>query len=57
MKTAHEIAVVIPEDHRLTIEVPLAIRSGPDGGTLVTCDHHEMDRLDEARVCPIRFIR
>ena len=28
MKT-HEIEVVIPEDHRLTVEVPDTIRSGP----------------------------
>ncbi|MCP3957011.1 MAG: type II toxin-antitoxin system VapC family toxin [bacterium] len=28
-----------------------------EGGTLVTSDHHEMDRLAEAELCPIRFIR
>lgn len=28
-----------------------------EGGTLITSDHHEMDRLAEAQVCPIRFIR
>lgn len=32
----------------------LAIR---EAGTLVTSDHHEMDRLAEAAACPIRFIR
>jgi uncharacterized protein with PIN domain len=26
-------------------------------GALVTSDHHELDRLAEAGVCPIRFIR
>ncbi len=26
---AHEMEVVIPEDHRLTIEIPETIRSGP----------------------------
>ena len=26
-------------------------------GTLVTSDHHELDRIAEAKVCPIRFIR
>lgn len=29
MVHAHEIEVVIPEDHRLTVEVPLSVRSGP----------------------------
>ena len=32
----------------------LAIR---EEGTLVTSDHHELDRIAEAKVCPIRFIR
>jgi len=27
------------------------------GATLVTSDHHEMDSLAQAGVCPIRFIR
>jgi predicted nucleic acid-binding protein len=27
------------------------------GGTLVTSDHHELDRIAEAGICPIRFIR
>jgi len=26
-------------------------------GTLVTSDHHELDRIAEAQVCPVRFIR
>lgn len=26
-------------------------------GTLVTSDHHELDRIAEAQTCPIRFIR
>ena len=26
-------------------------------GTLVTSDHHELDRIADAQVCPIRFIR
>ncbi len=26
---AHEIDVTIPEDHRLTVEVPASVRSGP----------------------------
>jgi uncharacterized protein with PIN domain len=26
-------------------------------GTLVTSDHHELDPLAQAKVCPIRFIR
>ncbi|MCP4656330.1 MAG: type II toxin-antitoxin system VapC family toxin [bacterium] len=26
-------------------------------GTLVTSDHHELDRIAEADLCPIRFIR
>lgn len=29
MVHAHEIEVVIPEDHRLTVEVPRSVRSGP----------------------------
>lgn len=29
MVQAHEIEVVIPKDHRLTIEVPHSVRSGP----------------------------
>lgn len=29
MVKTHEIEVVIPEDHRLTVEVPETIRSGP----------------------------
>lgn len=29
MLKTHEIEVVIPEDHRLTVEVPDTIRSGP----------------------------
>jgi uncharacterized protein with PIN domain len=28
-----------------------------EGGTLVTSDHHEMDRFAESRLCPIHFIR
>lgn len=32
----------------------LAIRTG---GTLVTADHHEMDRLVPLNLCPILFIR
>lgn len=28
-----------------------------EGGTLVTSDHHELDRLAEAGLCPILFIR
>jgi len=28
-----------------------------DGGTLVTSDHHELDPIAEAGVCPIHFIR
>lgn|GEM_PF-124829 len=28
-----------------------------EGGTLVTSDHHELDRFAEAKLCPIRFIR
>lgn len=27
------------------------------GGTLVTSDHHELDRLAQAGICSIRFIR
>jgi PIN domain nuclease of toxin-antitoxin system len=27
------------------------------GGELVTCDHHELQRLADDGVCPIRFIR
>ncbi len=34
--------------------VALAIRTG---GTLVTADHHEFDRLVPLNVCPILFIR
>jgi hypothetical protein len=26
-------------------------------GILVTSDHHELDRIAEAKVCPIHFIR
>lgn len=26
-------------------------------GTLVTSDHHELDRIAQANLCPIRFIR
>jgi len=26
---AHEMEVVIPEDHRLVVEVPASVRSGP----------------------------
>ena len=26
-------------------------------GTLVTSDHHELDRISQAEICPIRFIR
>ena len=29
MVSAHEIEVFIPEDHRLTVEVPRSVRSGP----------------------------
>ncbi len=29
MVRAHEIEVVIPEDHRLTVEIPQSVRSGP----------------------------
>jgi len=29
MENAHEIDVVIPKDHRLTIDVPQSVRSGP----------------------------
>ncbi|MCP3957010.1 MAG: hypothetical protein GY719_04075 [bacterium] len=29
MVRAHEIEVVIPEDHQLTVEVPQSVRSGP----------------------------
>ena len=32
----------------------LAIR---EGGTLVTSDHHELDPIARAGICPIRFIR
>lgn len=28
-----------------------------EGATLVTTDHHELDKISEANVCPIRFIR
>lgn len=28
-----------------------------EGGTLVTSDHHELDRLAQENVCPILFIR
>lgn len=28
-----------------------------EAGTLVTSDHHELDRLAEAKICPILFIR
>jgi predicted nucleic acid-binding protein len=28
-----------------------------EGGTLVTSDHHELDPIAKAGVCPIRFIR
>ena len=28
-----------------------------EGGTLVTSDHHELDRIAQANVCPIHFIR
>jgi uncharacterized protein with PIN domain len=28
-----------------------------ESGTLVTSDHHELDSLAQAKVCPIRFIR
>lgn len=28
-----------------------------ESGTLVTSDHHELDPLAQAKVCPIRFIR
>ena len=28
-----------------------------ESGTLVTSDHHELDPLVQAKVCPIRFIR
>ena len=28
-----------------------------EGGTLVTSDHHELDPVQAAGVCPIRFIR
>jgi uncharacterized protein with PIN domain len=36
------------------VALALAIR---DGGTLVTSDHHELDRIAQAQVCAIRFIR
>jgi uncharacterized protein with PIN domain len=32
-------------------------RAMHDTATLVTSDHHELDRFAEAQVCPIRFIR
>lgn len=28
-----------------------------EGGTLVTSDHHELDAVQSAGICPIRFIR
>lgn len=28
-----------------------------EGGTLVTSDHHELDAVQAAGICPIRFIR
>ena len=28
-----------------------------ESGTMVTTDHHELDSLADAKVCPIRFIR
>jgi uncharacterized protein with PIN domain len=34
----------------------LALAIG-EKGTLVTSDHHELDPISEAHVCPIRFIR
>lgn len=26
-------------------------------GVMVTCDHHEYDRIAEAGACPVRFVR
>ena len=34
--------------------IALALQSG---GTLLTCDHHEFDRIAEERVCPLLFVR
>ena len=28
-----------------------------ENGTLLTTDHHELDRIAQAAICPIRFIR
>jgi hypothetical protein len=28
-----------------------------DAATLVTSDHHELDPIAQAQICPIRFIR
>jgi uncharacterized protein with PIN domain len=36
------------------VALALAVRKT---GTLVTSDHHELDRIAEAKVCPILFIR
>jgi len=32
-------------------------RTMREAATLVTSDHHELDRIAQAQVCPIRFIR
>ena len=34
--------------------IALALQSG---GTLLTCDHHEFDRIAEEGVCPLLFVR
>jgi uncharacterized protein with PIN domain len=28
-----------------------------EGGTLLTSDHHELDQIAQAAICPIRFLR